>query len=219
MASDNFTGADDTALETHDSNWTSINATYPVSNLEIISNTVRHEAIWQLSGAYYNGSSVDSSQIVFKAGTNGSQSRNVSVRAGSDQRGYSASLTTISSGNYTYFNISKNGAWLATLETSGAWSVTADHTVKITASGSSTVTIEGFVDGSSEGTTSDSSSPIGAGHPGFWTGELGTIAEGVYDDWTDGAAGGASSTPSSTLARGIAVGMFKGMGIGSGQYP
>jgi hypothetical protein len=33
------------------------------------------------------------------------------------------------------------------------------------------------------------------------------------------AEGGASSTPSSTLARGIAVGMFKGMGIGSGQYP
>jgi len=33
------------------------------------------------------------------------------------------------------------------------------------------------------------------------------------------AAGGASSTPLSTLARGIAVGMFKGMGIGSGQYP
>ena len=33
------------------------------------------------------------------------------------------------------------------------------------------------------------------------------------------AGGGASSTPSSTLARGIAVGMFKGMGIGSGQYP
>ena len=192
MASDNFTGADDTALETHDSNWTSINATYPVSNLEIISNTVRHEATWQLSGAYYNGSSVDSSQIVFKAGTNGSPARNVSVRAGSNQRGYSASLGTISSGNYTFFNISKNGAWLATLETSGAWSVTADHTVKITASGSSTVTIEGFVDGSSEGTTSDSSSPIGAGHPGFWTGELGTIAEGVYDDWTDGDTGGAS---------------------------
>ena len=205
MASDNFTGADDTALETHDSNWTSINATYPVSNLEIISNTVRHEAIWQLSGAYYNGSSVDSSQIVFKAGTNGSQSRNVSVRAGSDQRGYSASLTTISSGNYTYFNISKNGAWLSTLETSGAWSVTADHTVKITASGSSTVTIEGFVDGSSEGTTSDSSSPIGAGHPGFWTGELGTIAEGVYDDWTDGDTGGASSINVAATCPGLVV--------------
>jgi hypothetical protein len=42
-------------------------------------------------------------------------------------------------------------------------------------------------------------------------------------DWDIGAdeyvAAGASSTPSSTLARGIAVGMFKGMGIGSGQYP
>lgn len=39
----------------------------------------------------------------------------------------------------------------------------------------------------------------------------------IYADGTEG--GGASSTPSSTLARGIAVGMFKGMGIGSGQYP
>ena len=39
----------------------------------------------------------------------------------------------------------------------------------------------------------------------------------IYGTYT--AAGGASSTPSSTLARGIAVGMFKGMGIGSGQYP
>jgi len=38
----------------------------------------------------------------------------------------------------------------------------------------------------------------------------------IYGTYT---AGGASSTPSSTLARGIAVGMFKGMGIGSGQYP
>ncbi len=40
----------------------------------------------------------------------------------------------------------------------------------------------------------------------------------IYCTYTE-SGGGASSTPSSTLARGIAVGMFKGMGIGSGQYP
>jgi hypothetical protein len=188
MATDNFTDSNDVGLETHDANWTSISATYKVTNLEIISNTVRHEGAWQSSGAYYAASSVDTSQIIFKAGTNGTALRQVAVRCATNQRGYALNLGVISGGNYTTAHINKNGSWFATPASGQTWSVTADHTVKITVSGTSTVIIDTWVDGSALTQKSDSSSPIGAGSPGFFTDELGTIAEGIFDDWTDGVA-------------------------------
>ncbi len=47
--SDTFTGADGTALATHDANWTSIDTTYAVTKLEINTNQVRFNA-WDYGG-------------------------------------------------------------------------------------------------------------------------------------------------------------------------
>ena len=51
----------------------------------------------------------------------------------------------------------------------------------------------------------------------FTTDIDGETRSGTWDIGADEYV--AAGAPSSTLARGIAVGMFKGMGIGSGQYP
>ena len=93
--------------------------------------------------------------------------------------------------------------------------------MRIVASGtSSPVTVNVYVDESLViNSWSDSSSPYTTGLSGIHLIGDGSNDHAFGDDWTDGDTGGASSTPSSTLARGIAVGMFKGMGIGSGQYP
>lgn len=53
----------------------------------------------------------------------------------------------------------------------------------------------------------------------FTTDIDGETRSGTWDIGADEYVSSASNTPSSTLQRGVAVGMFKGMGIGSGQYP
>ena len=189
MASDSFTNSDGTGLEVHDSNWTSISTTYNVEDFEINSNIVEHDGNWDFAGCYYDGSSEDESEAVDKA-HDFSGSKNITVRAGADQRGYSCSIGGADGGNWTDCYINKNGAWLATLEVDGTWSQASDHTIKVTASGTTTVTIEGFVDDVSQGTTEDSSSPIGSGHPGFWNGQQQSPVDSGWDDWNDGAVGG-----------------------------
>jgi len=193
MASDNFTDSNGTGLEVHDSNWTSIDSVYNVEDFEINSNIVEHEGNWDSAGCYYDGSSEDESEAVSKAHV--VTSKHIAVRAETSQRGYSCQIGLASGGNWDNCYLNKNSAWLATLETDGNWSQASDHTLKVTASGTTTVTVEGFVDDVSQGTTEDSSSPLGSGHPGFWNSEMQSPTNSGWDDWTDGAAAGGLSIP------------------------
>jgi hypothetical protein len=197
MATDNFTDSDGVGLEVHDSNWNSVDATYTVENLEINNNVAEHEGTWDHSGAWYDASSEDSSQILAIAHDHAG--KNVSVRMNTNIRGYSLYMGGASGGNWTNVNVGKNGAWLAQLDT-GTWSQASNWTLKVTATGTSTVTIEGFVNDSSMGTTEDSSSPLSAGHPGFFQTETNTVANARWDDWTDGAAAGGRTTKNTDAA-------------------
>jgi hypothetical protein len=181
---DSFTGSDDTDLEVHDSNWTGVDATWVVTGLEIVSNAIQLDFGWANCAAYYDASSSDESQIVFKAAGDSATGRAVAVRMGAGTRGYSAILLAVSGGNYTECYVRKNGNWMAAPFT-GSWSTSSDHTIKIKASGTTTVTLEVWVDGVSLGTKTDSSSPIASGHPGFYVAGTGTISHSVMDDWTD----------------------------------
>lgn len=191
MASDSFTDSDGTGLESHDANWSTPHADYAVTDLEINSNIVEHEGAWDSSGAYYDGSTEEDSQIVFVGGVD-TTARHVAVRmatgtADFDDLGYSLYLGATGS-DYTHVYVGLGRSWIATLNGSASYATADDHTLRITASGT---TITGYVDGNDEGNTTDSD-VSDAGHPGFWTTDVAGVADSRYDDWTDGAAGGLS---------------------------
>jgi len=194
MASDAFTDDDGTGLEVHDANWTSIDATHVVTNIEINSNLAEAEGNYKRFGAYYDGSAEDTSQILKKA-FNSSDGQGPTTRADTDELGYSIMLTGGSGGNWTVIQVNKSGNYLGDTG-SVSYAQASDHTMKITVSGTTTVTIDYWIDGDAIGQKSDSSSPLGAGHPGFWSHYAGEdITCTQFDDWTDGAAAGGISIP------------------------
>lgn len=191
MASDSFTNTNGTALGTHDANWTVLSGR--TSAGEIQSNAAQALGGFQNWGAYYSGSSEDTCQAVNKATT--IQYKAVCVRGGSSTLGYALSFATGSGGNWTLCWVMKNGLFHANVSTGGPWSQASDHTMKITVSGTTTVTIDSWVDGVSQTQTSDSVSPIGSGSPGMYTtGGNATVAESAFDDWTDGVTAGADKS-------------------------
>lgn len=194
MASDNFAGTNGTALASHDANWSSIDGTFTVANLKIDTNQCQiANNNYNSAGAYYNSSSADLSQLLCKAQTSaGTGLKYVTVRAGTSAKGYALYLSAPSGGNWTRANLYKNGAFLANVTVSIP--TTADHTLKITASGTSSVLITGYVDGVSTITYTDSSSPLASNHPGFYVSGNGVAADNYVDDWTDGASAGFTGT-------------------------
>jgi hypothetical protein len=191
MASDSFTGADGTLLATHDANWAAISG-FTITNAEIAGGACGPTADWGLIGARYSTSDIDASQILHKGVSNANYAKQVHVRAGASTAGYSA-YAQASGANFTSVIILKNGTYATE---GGAFSVAigTDFTLKIAAAGTTTVTVTVYVDGTSVKTWDDSSSPIGAGNPGFSTRQgSGDHTQAMVDDWTDGAA--AAGTP------------------------
>lgn len=194
MASDNFTDTNGTHLLDHTASitWTAVISSKP-DNYTINNNSVRGAA-WASANSFASTSTVDSSQVTVLANNPAGVVR-PSVRMSSNNAGYMAYFTSLSGGNFTRIEVYKNNAWFARYD-SVSYSQASDHTLKITASGTSTVTLEVFVDGSSLGTKTDSSSPIESGYSGFSI-SMATVgtAQDLLDDWTDGAAGGGSALP------------------------
>ncbi|MBM2827743.1 MAG: hypothetical protein HW408_275 [Actinobacteria bacterium] len=184
MASDAFTNTDGTALSTHNANWGQLGG-YVLADLTIVSNQVRIAA-WGESGARYTASSIDLSQAVQEAVSEVNHHTHVCVRASASVKGYHFKLLEISGGNWTTLTAYKDGAWLGATTVSISAGVT--HTLKITASGTSTVTIKCYVDNTEYLSLTDSATPLGTGNPGFILD--GESIEAKADDWTDGAAGG-----------------------------
>jgi hypothetical protein len=185
--SDNFVDTNGTALATHNSNWVTMPNAGLVANCEIQSNEVRTTGAFLGCSAMYNISSSDASQITFSAFSDTIIHKSVCVRAnvdaGANKTGYCARLANVSGGNWTNLQIEKGGAFLDIYGISAA--TTSSHTVKITASGTSPVTLTVFLDGSSLGVKTDSSSPYGTGKPGFWMVGDGDQTLTGMSNWTD----------------------------------
>jgi hypothetical protein len=99
-------------------------------------------------------------------------------------------------------------AFSASLDYIIVWKVTADgatwtqlgaafypaiavgDTVKASVSGSSTVTIEVFLNGTSQGTRTDSSSPYTSGYAGIYVYDNGTLGLNTLDSWVGGPSAG-----------------------------
>lgn len=139
-----------------------------LTNLTIASNLVTTTSDWNAGGGRYSSITNDVSQAVMKGNSPAGLGRGeVCVRMSSSENGYCLRLTDKVGSNYTTAAVSKNGVWLCDV---GALSYadTVDHTVKITASGTSTVAITGVVDGTTViGSCSDTSSTITSGNPGI----------------------------------------------------
>jgi len=189
MASDNFTDDDGTALATHDPNWADLSSIL-VSKLEIQSNQCWPTGDWDIGGARYTASNEEYSKVLVVGSANGQERRRTGARGGAATQGYEVGLVTITGGNYTNLRVTKDGVYL------GVWSVSADvtvnHYIAIATSGTTTVTIRGWLDDVEQTPSkSDSSSPIGGpGNPSIFSEGFGSAAAAALDDWTDGAAPG-----------------------------
>ena len=192
MASDDFTDSSGTGLEAHDANWGSASATYDVASCEIQSDAAQAEGTWNPFGARYTTSSEDFSQIVF-VGNGDFTARHVIVRANGTVAGYGLYFSGTSGNNFTSVKWSKDFAWLAN-GVDGEWDFDTDHTLRIIASGTSTVTCTGYVDDleTPVDTNDDSSSPYEPGSPGFIAGnEPSDPSRTAFDNWTDTVSAGA----------------------------
>lgn len=187
MASDSFTGADGTLLATHDTNWTQGQL---IANLALSGNACGVNDKYKTVAAYYATSTADSSQITIKAmGSSATISKSPAVRMAGTARGYTL-LPLISSGIITRFAFQKNGTTIGYSTSGLSYPVTADHTLQITASGTSTVVLTAFIDGTNIGSYNDSSSPITSGSPGFYIDGGLVLSDTLIDDWTDGVSAG-----------------------------
>lgn len=188
MASDSFTGTNDVALTTHDSNWVH---TTDDDYGKIYGNGVGYGA-WSEGSYRYTGSNGDTSQVVVKGGYGARIGP--CVRMTSGNQGYRVNFTDLSGANWTFIKLYKNGSWIAHIA-SGSWASASDYTLRLVASGtSSPVTLTAYVNGSSVGNTNDSSSPYTSGLSGLrLVGEADNDVT-LGDDWTDGASA-ASGNP------------------------
>jgi hypothetical protein len=77
----------------------------------------------------------------------------------------------------------------------GTVSATTSHTLTLTASGTSTVTLSIYVDGILKGTVTDSSNPYTVAGPGFGLQGDGTPADSMVNEWQDFSGSTAAATP------------------------
>jgi hypothetical protein len=212
LASDDFTDSDGTGLESHDANWTGISATYPVTMAEINNNICEAEIDYNNRfGAYYNGSSEDTSEIVHK-GTCTTDTKFVTVRADTDEAGYACGLSTYSAGKWGYWVWYKSGNYFSDQNINGLGLDSGDHTIKVTVSGTTTVTWDSWVDGSARAQKTDSTSPLGSGNPGFYNDINDLASETGFDDWTDGVVSGLSVSVADSVSIAESIGPAQNLG-------
>lgn len=180
-ASDDFTGTDNTALATHNSNWGDLN-TKLVANCKLSGNALVPSTTYGLCGALYTTSTSDVSEAVFVAQAASGPSKRVHVRAGASSFGYDASLGAVSGVNTTQVLISKNNVNLDGCSYTIAWNT--DRTIRLVASGTSPVTLTVFVNGSQVCQKIDSTSPIASGNPGISIIGNGVNTDNKVDTWT-----------------------------------
>ena len=163
--SDTFSGTSGTLLATHNSNWVSIDATWLVTSCQLGgSNTVQLTAAFGTCGAYYSTATADISQAVVPSGnTDNNYAYGPVIRASSaNGLGYFLYFDAFTSPNFTGAEIAIGDAATFLCSGTGTWANTANHTLRITASGT---TITAYIDGVQLCTATDST--YASGHPGI----------------------------------------------------
>lgn len=217
MATDTFTDTNGVALSSHTASsctWADLPSPYLVSHFNIQGNLCQATAISTAAGALCTSSTVDCSQIDSAAQSTITSTKFVCVRASALSLGYAFAFSQAVHTNWVWVQIYKNGSTLGSVGTVSISNLVG-HTLKITASTSAgVVTLTGYVDGSQVVQTTDSSSIITSGNPGFYvTNGLSTLAYTNFDNWTDVITSiskvGGVSYASIAKINGVAIGSVK----------
>jgi hypothetical protein len=133
----------------------------------------------------YTGSASETSQITAApSSTTIGYEKLACVRVSAGIPGYCVGFSAVSSGNYTACYVMKDFKYLGG-GNCGTVSATASHTLGLTASGTSTVTLSVYLDGVLKGTVTDSSSPHTVAGSGFGLQGDGTPADSAVNEWQD----------------------------------
>jgi hypothetical protein len=169
---DTFAGTSGTALAAYNSCWVNLTSSYVTSHVALAGSNLIQTSVYQ-GGAAYNGSTSDTAQMIFEPATTSSNTyKAICVRSTpGTSTGYCWlggvlwGGTAVSSGEAT-----KNGVALAPIYGCTTMNThTTAYTIALKASGTSTVTLTGYVNGVACTTNAtDSSSTITSGIPGFW---------------------------------------------------
>lgn len=183
--SGSFTGTDNTTLSAYNSNWAAADGG-SIANAILKSNQLYQNSstpFW----AMYTASTSDISQVVVKAQAQSTTAvlKGPLVRASADTTGYYLLMQTVSSGNYTGVLFLRDGVSVGSCVSVITASLTADHTLKIVASGTNPTTLQGYVDGSLVCTKTDSTTPATSGSPGIYMGNIVNTGDRYVDDWSD----------------------------------
>ncbi len=190
--SDNFTGSSGTPLSTYNSMWVSAAGTGAIYTTGADSAEI---AGANYAAYYYSGSVSDTSQITAApSSTTIGYEKLACVRVSSGVPGYCVGFSAASNGNYTACYVMKNFRYLG-YGSCGTVSATVSHTLRLVASGTSTVTLSIYLDGVLKGTVTDSSSPLTVAGPGFGLIGDGTPADSAVTEWQDYSGSSPADTP------------------------
>lgn len=187
--SDSFVGTASTLLATHDTNWETLSSALPVSAL-MLTGTGSVKCCSDgnsshLGGAVYTPSTSDTSKVSNTTSPPGGGALlGTCVRCGSGNgAGYHAVVIAGTGTNGTAIIKKEGSADLATVS-NGTWT-SGPHTIAIVASGTSTVSLSLYVDGTVVLTATDTTSTYSGGHPGIYIVGGGTDAQNQIGPWTD----------------------------------
>ena len=180
--SDSFTGASGTSLSTYNPMWVLEGGTTTIfttgSNSAEIAGT-------GLAEYYYSASTSDTSQITLApSNTSIYYEKLACVRASHFIPGYCLGFSPVTSGNYSTCYVMKDFGYMGG-GGCGTVSAAVSHTLRLVASGTSTVTLTIFLDGVQQGTLTDSSSPHTVAGSGFALQGDGTAADSAVTEWQD----------------------------------
>lgn len=189
--SDSFDGAASTPLATHDPNWANVGtwngSPYAVADLMLdgTGNCIPVHT-YNDGGARYTGSNSDTSVMTVAARSHATSSHmGPCVRANGTSIGYFARLSSNGT-NWNGVEIYKgDGTQIAVNSSIAGILCNVSREVRISASGTSTVTITVYIDGVLVLTGTDSASPITSGNPGFLSEWESTAAEQAVAQWRD----------------------------------
>ena len=189
---DTFAGASGTDLATYNPNWSLITGTGKA-------HTTGSKSVAIASGLYsfyeYLPSKSETSQITVDPSTStGDYTRDACVRMSGRISGYCVGFTGSYGGYYSNCVIEKAGQYIGN-GSCGPVSSATSHTLAITASGTSKVTLSIYLDGTYTGSVTDSSSPYDIAGSGFAL-EVGASDAASWQDYqTSTAAASVVSNP------------------------
>jgi hypothetical protein len=193
---DNFTGASGMTLSAYNSQWVLAGGTGTIYTTGSDSAEI---AGTSTAVYYYSSSSSETAQITAAPSSTAiGYEKLACVRVSAGIPGYCVGFSAVSNGNYTACYVMKGFKYLGG-GNCGTVSASASHSLGLTASGTSTVTLSVYLDGVLKGTVTDSSSPYTVVGSGFGLQGDGTPADSAVNEWQDhngsSPAGTASSRP------------------------